>query len=154
VKPRVLHVIPFLWSGAGNVVSRLCASQRSRWDVAIVTSGRSRGFRDWPEYRRRLATARVPHHAIDFFDRDAAVFWSGVSELGRLIERWRPDVVHTHAGVPACAAAQVRDASGHRFRLVNHVYNWGVDRPVWMNTLDPPGIRRADRVIGTAHASR
>ena len=152
MKPRVLHVIPFLWSGAGNVVSRLCLSQQSRWDVALVTSGASKGLRDWPAYRRRLAAAGVVHHAIDLFDRDAATFWNSVGALGRLVSGWRPDVVHTHAGVPACAAAAVRDAADRSFRLVNHVYNWGVDRPTWMNTMDLAGIRQADRVICSATA--
>ena len=152
MKPRVLHVIPFLWSGAGNVVSRLCLSQQSRAEVAIVTSDTSKGLRDWPAYRRRLAAAGVAHQAIDLFDRDAATFWNSVGALGRLVAAWRPDVVHTHAGVPACAAAAVRDMVRHPFRLVNHVYNWGLDRPEWMNTMDLSGIRRADRVICSATA--
>ena len=57
MKPRVLHVAPFLWSGAGRVISQLCESQQERWEVAIVTSGGLRGLRDWPAYRRRLAGA-------------------------------------------------------------------------------------------------
>jgi glycosyltransferase involved in cell wall biosynthesis len=151
-KPRVLHVIPFLWSGAGNVVSRLCLSQQADWDVAIVTSGVSKGMRDWPAYRRVLAAAGVTHHRIDFFDRDPAVFWQSVAALSRLVSTWAPDVVHTHAGVPACAAASVLDEGAVTFRHVNHVYNWGVNRPAWMNTMDLAGIRRADRVICSADA--
>ena len=75
---RILHVIPFLWSGAGNVVTRLCAAQAANNDVGIVTSGRSKGFTDWTEYRKRLKSAGVGHFTIDFFDRDPAVFWPGV----------------------------------------------------------------------------
>jgi hypothetical protein len=154
VKPRVLHVIPFLWSGAGNVVTRLCLSQQAGWDVALVTSGRSKGQKDWPAYRGAIAVAHVRHHTIDFFDRDAATFWNGVDMLGSLVSSWRPDVVHTHAGVAACATAAVRDGSSHRFRHVNHVYNWGVGRPAWMNTMDLAGIRRADTVVCSAQAYR
>ena len=154
MKPRVLHVVPFLWSGAGNVVTRLCMSQQSNWSVAIVTSGTSKGLTDWPAYRRQLAADGIPHHSIDFFDRDASTFWTSVSTLERLISRWRPHVVHTHAGVPACAAAAVRDQSSHRFRHINHVYNWGAHRPVWMNTMDLSGIRRADRVACSAKTYR
>jgi glycosyltransferase involved in cell wall biosynthesis len=152
MRPRVLHVIPFLWSGAGHAVSQLAVAQRARWDVSLVSSGVSRGLCDWPVYRRRLRAARVQHQAIDFFDRDAATFWRGVEALARLIAARRPDVVHTHAGVPACAAAAVRHAVHHRFRHVNHVYNWGVGRPHWMNTMDLGGIRGADRVICSARA--
>jgi glycosyltransferase involved in cell wall biosynthesis len=152
MRPRVLHVIPFLWSGAGHVVSQLAVAQRVGRDVALVSSGTSRGLHDWPAYRRRLRAAGVRHHAIDFFDRDSATFCAGVEALARLVSAWRPAVVHTHAGVPACAAAVVRDAVSHRFRHVNHVYNWGAGRPQWMNTMDLSGIRRADRVICSARA--
>lgn len=154
MKPRVLHVIPMLWSGAGRVVSQLAIDQRAGWDVVIVTSGASKGERDWPRYRRALRQAGIAHHTIDFFDRSPDVFWKGVHDLAVLVERWRPDVVHTHAGVPACAAAAVRDATAHRFRHVNHVYNWGAGRPEWMNTMDLSGIRRADTVIVSAERYR
>ncbi len=154
MRPRVLHVIPFLWSGAGRVVSQLCLAQTSRQDVAIVTSGASKGQADWPAYRRALTAGGVRHHRIDFFDRDAARFWTGVEALGSLVSTWRPDVVHTHAGVPAAAAAALAGATTGRFRHVNHVYNWGSGRPAWMNTMDLAGIRRADAVICSAAAYR
>lgn len=154
MRPRILHVIPFLWSGAGRVVSQLCLAQTFRRDVAIVTSGVSKGQADWPAYRSRLAAGGVMHHCIDFFDRDSAAFWTGVEALDALISTWRPDVVHTHAGVPACAAAAVRDRSGRGFRHINHVYSWGAGRPAWMSTMDLAGIRRADAVVASAAAYR
>lgn len=154
MKPRVLHVIPMLWSGAGRVVSQLAIAQQAAWDVAIVTSGASKGERDWPAYRRAIREAGIPHHTIDFFDRAPDAFWSGVEALSALVERWRPDVVHTHAGVPACAAAAVRDRTAHAFRHVNHVYNWGAGRPAWMNTMDLAGIRRADAVVCSSRRYR
>ena len=102
---RVLHVAPFLWSGAGQVITSLCESQSDRHSLAIVTSGRTRDQRDWPEYRARLRRGGIPHTQINFFHRDAETFWMGVEQLREVITRWQPDVVHTHAGVPSCAAA-------------------------------------------------
>ena len=52
---RIVHIIPFLWSGAGKVLTDLCVSQRVQHDVMIVTSGSSKGLSDWPIYRRRLS---------------------------------------------------------------------------------------------------
>ena len=147
---RVLHVAPFLWSGAGNVITRLCESQHRRWDVHIVTSGTSRGLRDWSGYRRRLTAAGIAHHRIDFFRRDSDVFWRGVEQLTRLVTHFVPDVVHTHAGVPASAVAAVCENASRSFRHVNHVYSWGVGRPSWMNTMDLAGIRRADAIVCSA----
>ena len=148
---RVLHVAPFLWSGAGQVITSLCESQSDRHALAIVTSGRTRDQRDWPEYRARLRQGGIPHSRINFFHRDAETFWMGVEQLRRVTKRWRPDVVHTHAGVPSCAAAAVRQ-SGIDFTLVNHVYSWGIGRPVWMTEMDLSGHRQADAVICSADA--
>lgn len=148
---RVLHVAPFLWSGAGQVITSLCESQSNRHSLAIVTSGRTRDQRDWPEYRARLRRGGIPHTRINFFHRDAETFWMGVERLRRVIKRWQPDVVHTHAGVPSCAAAVVRQ-SGVDFTLVNHVYSWGMGRPAWMTEMDLSGHRQADAVICSADA--
>jgi len=148
---RVLHVAPFLWSGAGQVITSLCESQSSRHSLAIVTTGRARDQRDWPAYRARLRQGGIPHSRINFFHRDAETFWMGVEQLRRVITRWQPDVVHTHAGVPSCAAAVVRQ-SGIDFTLVNHVYSWGMGRPAWMTEMDLSGHRQADAVICSADA--
>ena len=44
----IVHVIPFLWSGAGRVVIRLCEAQRRDGHaVHVVTSVKSRGLSDW-----------------------------------------------------------------------------------------------------------
>jgi glycosyltransferase involved in cell wall biosynthesis len=138
---RILQVIPFLWSGAGNVVTRLCEAQAAGNDVGIVTSGTSKGFTDWPEYRKRLKSAGVEHFQIDFFDRNPAVFWPSTDAFVKLASRWKPDVIHCHSGVPACAAA----VSGLRF--IGQIHSWGVVRPEWMNVMDLHGFRSASQVL-------
>jgi glycosyltransferase involved in cell wall biosynthesis len=147
---RILHIAPFLWSGAGQVITSLCESQAARHQVAIVTSGHSGGQRDWPAYRRRLRRLGAPHTRIDFFRRDPETFWQGVEALQRVVACWRPSIVHAHAGVPACAAAAVRGRGD--FTLVNHLYSWGMDRPAWMNAMDLSGHRQADVVVCSAEA--
>lgn len=138
---RILHIIPFLWSGAGNVLTRLCIAQAGENEVAIVTSGRSKGFTDWLDYRKRLKSAGVEHFQIDFFDREPGVFWRSVEAFAKLARTWQPDLIHCHSGVPACAAA----LSGSRF--IGQIHSWGVGRPKWMNTMDLGGFRQAERVI-------
>lgn len=149
---RVLHIIPFLWSGAGNVVSRLCLSQRASCAVGIVTSVRSRGFTDWPAYRRKLVRAGVEHFAVDLFDRDPTVFWNSVGGLGRAISDFRPNVVHCHAGVPAYAAVLVRQTGAIPFRLISTFHSWGLGRPEWMNAMDLWAFGQCDFVTCGAHA--
>jgi glycosyltransferase involved in cell wall biosynthesis len=148
----ILHVIPHLWSGAGNVVTRLCEAQRRRGPVAIVTAGQRGDHPDWPAYRARLRRAGVEHHTIDFFHRDSATYWTSIAALSDLVGRMRPSVIHAHAGVPACAAATVRAAAGPRIRLIGHMYSWGPNRPEWMNQQDAWGFSRCDRVVVSAHA--
>ncbi len=139
---RILQVIPFLWSGAGNVVTRLCAALAANGDdVGIVTSGRSKGFTDWPEYREQLKASGVRHFQIDFFDREPAVFWRNVDAFSKVIRGWQPHIIHCHSGVPACAAAAVGGP------YIAQLHSWGVGRPEWMNTMDLSGFRRAARVL-------
>lgn len=148
----ILHVAPFLWSGAGRVISRLCADQRRTREVVLVTTGASDGLSDWPSYRRALRHAGVKHHAIDVFHRDAERFWAAADRLSHLIDTLAPAVIHAHAGVPAALAAIARDQSGSRARLVAQMYSWGPDRPDWMNAQDGWAFRQADRVVCSAHA--
>ena len=87
---RILHLIPFLWSGAGDVVSRLAISQHQNATVGVVTSGSSKGESDWDSYRTRLRDARVSHFQVDLFDRDPNVFWDSVVRLGEVFEEFSP----------------------------------------------------------------
>jgi glycosyltransferase involved in cell wall biosynthesis len=148
----ILHVIPHLWSGAGNVVTRLCEAQRRRAPVAIVTAGQRGDHPNWSAYHARLRRAGVEHHTIDFFHRDSATYWTSVAALTDLVDRMRPSIIHAHAGVPACATAMVRAAAGPRVRLIGHMYSWDPNRPEWMNQQDAWGFTRCDRVIVSAHA--
>jgi glycosyltransferase involved in cell wall biosynthesis len=151
----ILHIIPFLWSGAGSVVTRLCEAQRQQGPVAIVTGGRrDDALGDWDSYRRRLQRARVRHHTIDFFHRDASIFWESVSALADVIRDLQPAVIHAHAGVPsggavaACAIAGRRD----RTRIIGQMYSWGPNRPEWMNVQDTSGLAQTDHIVCSARA--
>jgi glycosyltransferase involved in cell wall biosynthesis len=145
---KLLHVIPALWSGAGEVVTHLCERQAGHHQVIVATSAYKGPLRDWPAYRRRLRDAGVRLVRIDTFSRDPQVFWASVDRLGRLTRDWRPDVVHTHAGVPACVLACAGVAP--RVRHVAQMYSWGEGRPLWMNRMDVWGFRQADRVACSA----
>ena len=150
---RILHVTPFLWSGAGQVITSLCESQATEGhQVWITTSAPSGGQTDWPAYRRRLTNAGVSRVRIDTFDRSPATYWNCVDRLVALVDQIRPDIVHSHAGVPACATADARRRCAHRFGFVSHVYSWGENRPRWMNTMDTSGHAQGDVVICSATA--
>ena len=149
----IVHVIPFLWSGAGRVVTRLCVEQARRHEVHLVTTGTGHGTRDWPAYVRAAQAAGVRMHAIDTYARDAASFWQAVRDIGDLLDLVRADLVHTHAGTPTAATVIARSrVAGRRVPLVSHMYSWGPHRPAWMDEMDLWGFSQADRVICSAHA--
>lgn len=148
----ILHVIPFLWSGAGRVVTRLCLEQSRRHDVHLVTTGCGHGSRDWPAYVRGLRSAGVAMHRVDTYARDGATFWPAVARLAALIEGVRPTLVHAHAGTPTAAVALARAGMSRAVPLVAHMYSWGQGRPSWMDTMDLWAFSRAERVICSAHA--
>jgi glycosyltransferase involved in cell wall biosynthesis len=144
---RVVHVIPFLWSGAGRVVTRLCEEQAARGvDVHLATTGRAGAERDWPAYRRRLRTAGVTWHRLNTFDRRPESLWPTVDRASRLLASLSPDVVHAHAGVPTF----ISTLAARRSRVIGQMYSWGPNRPPWMDTMDLLGFARADRVVVSA----
>ena len=149
----IVHVIPFLWSGAGRVVSRLCVEQARRHRVHLVTTGRGHGSHDWPAYVRAARAAGVTMHVVDTYARDGATFRRAVTELTQLIDRVRPHLLHTHAGTPTSAAVIARSRSATAaVPIVAHMYSWGPNRPPWMDQMDLWGFSQADRVVCSAHA--
>lgn len=148
----ILHVAPFLWSGAGRVITDLCLAQARRGPVVLVTTGRHGDLADWPSYRRALAQGGVRHLALDTFHRDAATVWSSAAALATHLSALRPRVIHAHAGMPTGVAALARDIAGRHVPLVAQMYSWGPDRPDWMNAQDLWAFRQADVVVSSAHA--
>ena len=148
----ILHIAPFLWSGAGRVITDLCLAQARRGPVVLVTTGRHGDLDDWPSYRRALARGGVRHVALDTFHRDAETVWSSAAALAALLSSLRPRAIHAHAGVPTGVAALARDIAAPRVPLVGQMYSWGPDRPDWMNTQDLWAFRQADVVVSSAHA--
>ena len=151
---RVLHAAPYLWSGAGRVITDLLDAQRERHTVALVTSPQSGELRNWPAYERRIASHRIRHDRIDLFHREGATFWPAVAALRRRIDAFKPDVIHTHAGTPTAIASLARQASRGRTPIVSHFYSWGRGRPQWMNAMDLWAFSTADIVICSARAYR
>jgi glycosyltransferase involved in cell wall biosynthesis len=151
MRPPVIHIVPYLWSGAGGVLTRLCEAQVQHGPVTIVTTGAQGERPDWPAYRARLRRAGVIHHTIDFYHREDGQFWPRVSKLADLLRRLQPAVIHAHAGVPACAAAIARAMDDHGARLIGQMYSWGPNRPEWMDEQDAWGFAQTDRVVVSAH---
>jgi glycosyltransferase involved in cell wall biosynthesis len=159
---RVLHVIPFLWSGAGRVVTRLCEEQAARGvDVHIATTGRAGTERDWPAYRRRLKAAGVTWHRLNTFHRQPDSLWPAADRARVLASRLQPDVIHAHAGVPTLVAtlaasrsaglkARTTASTSRTPRVIGQMYSWGPNRPSWMDAMDLLAFSRADQVVVSA----
>jgi len=152
VRRRVLHIIPFLWSGAGRALTTLCEHQRRIADVHLATTGRRGELCDWPLYRRRLRRAGVVWHRLDTFGREPQVFWPTVARATALVDALAPDVIHAHAGVPAVVAALAAARARRRVTVVAQMYSWGPDRPAWMDEMDLWGFAGAGCVICSAAA--
>jgi len=152
---RILVITPFLWSGAGKAIVRLILDLRTKgYNFEIVSSGRSRGLSDWPEYVRALHQTGILYHAIDFFDRDPGRFWQSARELTDLIRTKSFDLVHVHAGVPALAAIVARDRLNSRFPIIATFHSWNPARPAWMNHADVWALNRCDQVITVSSSYR
>ena len=117
----IVHVIPFLWSGAGRVVIRLCEAQRRDGHaVHVVTSVKSRGLSDWQPHRRAAARLGVQHHRIDTFDRAPSNLETALSPYRpRRVEVNQNTVTVTLKGQESRALDLVADLGrlGHVLRL-------------------------------------
>ncbi len=152
---RVLHAAPYLWSGAGSVITRLIESQVARHDVVLATSPARGELQNWATYDHRVARSGARRRRIDLFHRDSESFWAAVERMREAIDDIGPDILHTHAGTPTAAAVIARSRSSRSaVPLVSHFYSWGVGRPEWMNDMDLWAFSQADAVICSAHAYR
>lgn len=149
----MLHAAPYLWSGAGSVITRLIESQVERHDVSLITSPVAGELRNWPEYDSRVTRAGALRRRIDLFHRDSESLWTAVARMRRAIDDIKPDILHTHAGTPTAVAALARAASSRAaIPLVSHFYSWGLGRPEWMNGMDLWAFQQADAVVCSARA--
>ena len=152
---RVLHAAPYLWSGAGSVITRLIESQVEHHDVALITSPAAGDLRNWPMYERRVAKTGVLRRRIDLFHRDSESLWTAVQQMRAAIDEFEPDILHTHAGTPTAVAVLARAGSSRAsLPLTSHFYSWGVGRPAWMNDMDLWAFGQADAVVCSALAYR
>jgi glycosyltransferase involved in cell wall biosynthesis len=150
---QILMITPFLWSGAGKVIVRLLLEMKRRgFECSVVSSGRSRGLADWPEYVSEIRRAGIAYHTMDFFDRDPARLWQSIEQLTDFLEQHRIDLVHAHAGVPAFAASVSRDRLTRSFGLLATFHSWNPQRPAWMNVADVWALNRCDRVIAISRS--
>lgn len=151
---RILHVAPFLWSGAGRVIVRLAQEQARSSAVMVTSSARVDELRDWAPYRRALARSGIALGRIDFFRRSPEHLWPATDKLARAIEAFAPSIVHVHSGVPACACAVLRDRGLWQGPTIAHLNSWAPRRPPWMDRMDAWGLAQADVVVCTSTAYR
>jgi len=148
---RVLHAAPYLWSGAGSVITRLIESQVARHDVVLITSPACGELQNWATYDRRVARSGARRRRIDLFHRDSESFWSAIERMREAIDDIGPDIVHTHAGTPTAVTVLARAASSRpETPIVSHFYSWGVGRPAWMNEMDLWAFGQSDHVFCSA----
>jgi glycosyltransferase involved in cell wall biosynthesis len=149
-RKRLLILAPFLWSGAGSVITRLCEHFAGSWDVLLITSDRSKGFEDWPTYRDRVQQAGAQHRAIDLFCRDSISLWDSLGRVHEVCQEFKPHVIHAHAGVPTLAAVSARSLAPDSPLVIGQMYSWTPGRPGWMDQMDLAGFRQADCVVVSA----
>lgn len=158
---RVLHVITWLDRGGAQDHLRclLAGLDHSDFDLTVAsgTSDGSRGdlFPPLAEAERVIPLRHLRREVAPFHDVLA------ISELGRLVDRLQPDIVHTHsskAGVVGRLAAAsrsvrtVHNVHGWSFRATaNPVLRWAaieLERRLAERTDVMLNVAEADRLLG------
>ena len=147
---RILVVTPFMWSGAGKAIVRLALDLQKRGHaLCVVSSGESKGLKDWPSYVEQLKAERILYHQVDFFDRSSEVFWKSVRQLRKIERDFKPDVIHAHSGMAAFGAAAAADLP-----TLATLHSWNPARPDWMNAMDVWALNWCDRVACVSSSYR
>jgi hypothetical protein len=126
VAAPIVHVTPFLWSGAGAAVVRLAEAQRAADRVTVVTTGARAAATGRQRQRLRRAASRT---CLSTYARGPTCSVVG----GRSAACWQTADIIRHAGVPACALAIC--AIGAVARRRHRPDSWGLGRPAWMDAM-------------------
>ena len=138
---------PAMQSGAGKVIRDLIfySNEKLNAETLLVTSGEVEGSADWAFLLTELKKRNVTIRYVDLFHRESSRFWTSVKELEGIIADFNPDIIHSHAGVPALAGFL---ASAHLpvHRVVTF-HGWGLNRPRWMDIQDVATFNLQDVVV-------
>jgi glycosyltransferase involved in cell wall biosynthesis len=119
------HEYPPIGGGGGRVAEDLCVGLAARGHEMRVLTAHYRTLaleerRDGVIIQRLTSNRRLPYEAG--FGTMARYVWRAVTEGRRLIDSWRPDVIHVHFAVPAGAAAYLlRRMTGTPYLLTAHL---------------------------------
>jgi glycosyltransferase involved in cell wall biosynthesis len=155
-RERTMHILilaPFLWSGAGAAITRLAIEFSKRGACCdVVSSGKSRGLKDWKKYILQLKRAGIGYKEIDLFDREMSSVWNSAEEIRKLLNEKSYDLIHVHSGIPAMVASIARDNWGRSIPIIATFHSWNPDRPQWMNWSDIWALNRCDRIVADSES--
>ncbi|MDR3278348.1 MAG: polysaccharide pyruvyl transferase CsaB [Oscillospiraceae bacterium] len=95
-----------------HIVELARALKRRGHEVAIASGG--------GVYARDIQAAGIPHHLAPMNARSPAKLAKSYFLLRRLIKKWRPDIVHAHARIPAFLCGLLQKTGRFRFVTTAH----------------------------------
>lgn len=154
---KILHLTTHLQGGAGRVITDLAIQQqRSGHEVRVITSQSGTGdYGNYTGYLDELARANVPTRCIDsMFDRRHAANLAVVRNLLDWYEAGRePEVIHSHAAVPAMVGLLFAGARRVRAVTVQSMHGWGQVKSGDQVGTDVAVLNMMDRVVAASRHS-
>lgn len=152
---RILHLATFLQGGAGLVIARLAAAQRSAGhDVTLVASRtEAPGYGNYSRYLTDLEQSGVPVHLVDsLFKRDASANDAVLAYIRTHLGTAPFDIVHAHAAVPARIGLSLT-VNSPSTRVLQTMHGWGTAKSPEQAEADLDAMNRLPRVIVPSHLS-
>ena len=110
---RVLHVILSRgFAGSERAAAESCAALAGRHDVALVVRS---------DHRDRLGVSLLDHLEPGIQVFEVPPHWRTQSRLAKIVEQWRPDVIHTHLRRGTRYITRTRHAARHVSTLHLHL---------------------------------
>jgi glycosyltransferase involved in cell wall biosynthesis len=147
---RVLHLATFLHGGTGRVITDLAIEQRrAGHDVRVLASATGAvGYGNYQAYIDELTAAGVPVRLVDsLFHRKHAANLPVVKALLEWYAQGRePQVIHSHAAVPALVGLLFMGARRTGAVQVQTMHGWGTVNSGDQVATDVAVLNLMDRV--------
>lgn len=147
---KILYTITFLHFGAGRALADLAIEAGRRGhEVVIAATKKINQFESQPHLIADAEKAGVQVVLYDdLFTRDFNRVSLSADRLTELFREQRFDLIHSHAAIPAFAAALCsRKVHGRFLPQILTMHSWGPDKPDWMKQQDVYILNNMDAII-------
>jgi len=151
---KIFYCITFLHFGAGRALLDLAKEAVRRGHQATIAATRKiDNFESQSNLIEEAEVSGIPVILVDdIFTRDFRKVNESTVKIGEIFAKEQFDLIHSHAAIPAFAAALAsKNTYGRLLPHVSTVHAWSPDKPSWMKLQDTFILNNVDAVHAVSH---